>query len=94
MGQSSMLYMVIEHFKNRDAKPIYERYHEKGRMLADGLKYVGSWTENNFDRCFQLMECTDPSQFEEWIGRWRDLIDFELVPVMTGGEATEKVLGK
>ncbi len=89
-----MLYMVIEHFKNRDAKAVYNRYQEKGRMLPDGLKYLGSWTESNYDRCFQLMECTDPSQFQEWITQWQDLIDFELVPVMSGAEATEKILGE
>jgi hypothetical protein len=86
--------MVIEDFKNRDAKPVYERYHQKGRMLPDGLKYVGSWTENNLDRCFQLVECSDPSQFEEWFAHWKDLIDFELAPVMTRADAVEKVLGK
>ncbi len=89
-----MLYMVIEHFKNRDTKAVYNRYQEKGRMLPDGLKYLGSWTESNYDRCFQLMECTDPSQFQEWITQWQDLIDFELVPVMSGAEATEKILGE
>jgi len=86
-----MLYMVIEHFKNRNAKHIYDRFHQKGRMMPDELKYLGSWTETNYDRCFQLMECTDPSHFQEWMAHWQDLIDFELVPVMTGTEAAAKV---
>ncbi len=54
-----MLYMVIERFKNRDAKAVYRRFREKGRMAPDGLAYVESWVETNFDRCFQLMECGD-----------------------------------
>jgi hypothetical protein len=61
-----MLFMVIERFKNRDAKAIYSRFKEKGRMMPDGLTYVGSWVEDNFDRCFQLMECDDPRLFHQW----------------------------
>ena len=32
-----MVFMVIEHFKNRDAKAVYNRFKEKGRMMPDGL---------------------------------------------------------
>ena len=54
-----MLFMVIERFKNRDAVAVYRRFREQGRMMPEGLTYVGSWVEANFDRCFQLMECDD-----------------------------------
>lgn len=47
-----MLFMIIERFKNRDAKAVYRRFHEKGRMMPEGLTYVGSWIEASFDRCF------------------------------------------
>ncbi len=89
-----MLFMVIERFKSRDAKAVYERYQEKGRMLPTELRYVSSYTESNFDRCFQLMESNDASLFEKWTAHWKDLIDFEIIPVMTGAEAAELVLGK
>ena len=79
--------MVIERFRNRDVKAVYGRYHQKGRMVPDGLKYIGSWTETNFDRCFQLMECDYQSLLDDWIAKWRDIVDFEVVPVMTGAEA-------
>ena len=49
-----MLFMVIERFKDRDAKAVYRRFREQGRMAPEGLTYVGSWIEANFDRCFQL----------------------------------------
>ena len=88
-----MLFMVIEHFKNRDAKPIYERFAEKGRMMPDGLKYVNSWVERGFDRCFQLMEADDAELFEAWMANWRDLVDFEVIPVMTSAEARSRVIG-
>ena len=87
-----MLFMVIEHFKNRDAKPIYRRFKEKGRMLPDGLTYVNSWVEENFDRCFQLMECDDPHLFEQWLAHWKDVSDCEIIHVVTSAEATEAVL--
>jgi hypothetical protein len=58
-----MLFMVIERFKNRDAKAVYRRFREMGRMAPKELSYVESWVETNFDRCFQLMECEDPSSW-------------------------------
>lgn len=64
-----MLFMVVERFRNRDAVPVYQRFRESGRMMPEGLKYVESWTANEFDRCFQLMECDDPRLFEEWVAR-------------------------
>ena len=88
-----MLYMVIERFKNREARPIYARLQEKGRMMPEGLKYVGSWIEDGFDRCFQVMETDDPNLLEEWADRWRDLMDFEVVPVLTSAEARARALG-
>jgi hypothetical protein len=76
-----MLFMVIERFKNRDPVPIYTRLREQGRAMPDGLRYVDSWVEANFDRCFQLMECDDPQLLQRWVLRWRDLMEFEIVPV-------------
>ena len=84
-----MLFMVIERFKNRDAKTIYHRFREKGRMMPEGLTYVGSWIEENFDRCFQLMECDDAQLLEQWASHWRDLMEFEFVPVRTSKQVVE-----
>jgi hypothetical protein len=82
-----MLFMVIERFKNRDAAPVYKRFREQGRMAPEGLKYIDSWVETNFDRCFQLMECENRELFQEWIANWKDLADFELVEVRTSQQA-------
>ena len=86
-----MLFMVIERFKNRDAVAVYRRAQTQGRITPDGLKYVGSWVEANFDRCFQLMECDDPGLFQQWVLAWRDLIEFEIVPVVPSKETLENV---
>jgi len=76
-----MLFMIIERFKGRDPAPIYERLREQGRALPDGLRFIDSWVETNFDRCFQLMECDDAVPLQRWVLEWRDLVDFEIVPV-------------
>jgi hypothetical protein len=85
-----MLVMVIERFRNRDAKPIYARFRERGRMLPEGVTYISSWVEPNFDRCFQLMECSDPQLLETWAANWNDLADFESIPVITSQEASAR----
>ena len=84
-----MLYMVIERFKNGEAVPVYRRFREKGRMMPQGLTYVESWVETNFGRCFQLIECDDARLLEEWAANWRDLVDFEFVPVRPSKQAAE-----
>lgn len=86
-----MLFMVIERFRNRDAKAVYRRFREHGRMLPVGLKYVDSWTEATFDRCFQLMECEDPDLLQEWASHWHDLVEFEIVPVVSSTEAANSI---
>ncbi len=87
-----MLFMVIERFRNRDAKAVYRRFRDDGRMMPDGLRYVGSWIEVNFERCFQLMECDDARLLQQWIVSWTDLIEFEVVPVATSEETRGVVL--
>jgi len=87
-----MLFMVIERYKNRDAESVYRRFRERGRMMPEGLNYVDSWVEPNYDRCFQLMSCESPDLFQEWISHWDDLVDFEIVPVRTSAEASELIV--
>jgi hypothetical protein len=84
-----MLFMVIEHFKDGDPGPVYKRFAEKGRMMPDGLNYVNSWIEVGMDRCFQVMETDDPILLQEWIKNWGDLVDFEVVPVVTSAEMVD-----
>jgi Protein of unknown function (DUF3303) len=87
-----MLFMVIERFKNRDAAAVYKRFREQGRMAPEGLKYIDSWVETNFDRCFQLMECDDQKLFHEWIANWKDLVDFEIVEIRTSQQASDLIV--
>src|SRR5262245_36811100 len=88
--EAPMLFMVIERFKGRDPAPVYARLREQGRALPDGLRYVDSWVEANFDRCFQLMECDDATLLQRWVLQWRDLVEFEVVPVPGGPGAVRR----
>jgi hypothetical protein len=82
-----MLFMVIEHFRSGRAPDVYQRFRDRGRMAPDGLRYVASWIDLNFERCFQVMETDNEALFKEWTENWKDLIEFEIVPVRTSAEA-------
>jgi hypothetical protein len=79
-----MLFMVIEEFRDQDAKSVYRRFREKGRMMPDGLAFVNSWVAADLGRCFQLMECDNVTLLQKWIAEWSDLMAFEIVPVVPG----------
>ena len=83
--------MIIESFKNRDAVPVYRRFREHGRLTPDGLKDVSSWVTADMAKCYQVMECADPRLLEQWIARWSDLADFEVLPVITSAQAAEQI---
>lgn len=87
-----MLFMVIERFRDQDMIPVYRKVKEGGRSLPEGLKYIDSWIEPNFQRCFQLMETDDLTLLQSWILQWRGLgVSFEIVPVVTSKE-TQRVV--
>jgi hypothetical protein len=86
-----MLFLVIEHFKNQDIGAVGRRFLEKGRMLPENVSYRTSWVESNGARCFQLMEAPDADALRTWSKRWEDLVDFEVVPVVTSEEFWSRV---
>jgi len=87
-----MLFMIIERCRDNDMLPIYKRVRDQGRSLPEGLKYVDSWVEPNFARCFQLMECDDLRLFQQWVLNWRGSgVTMEIVPVVTSAATREVV---
>ena len=83
-----MLYMVIESYRN-GPDPVYERAARSGRMIPDGLEYLDSWVDaHDKSRCFQLMRTEQPFLFEEWIARWNDIVDFEIVEVVASTDVS------
>jgi hypothetical protein len=89
---SSLHFMVIERFRNGDAAPVYERLRQRGRLAPDGLTYVASWVDSELRCCFQIMETEDPTLLEQWMARWRDLVDFEVHEVIGSAEASQRAL--
>jgi Domain of unknown function (DUF3303) len=86
-----MLYMIIERFKNGDPVPVYRRFRDHGRRLPDGLRYLASWVTVDMTMCYQLMECEERDLLDQWIAGGSDLVDFEVVPVITSAEAVERI---
>jgi hypothetical protein len=39
------------------------------------------------------MECADPHLLEQWTAAWNDLVEFEVIPVMTSEQAAVRQLG-
>lgn len=85
-----MLYMVIERFKGGSPRPIYERLDTQGRMMPEGLVYINSWISEDLTTCWQVMETESLDLLNEWISQWDDLVDFEVVPVMSSADARAK----
>ena len=83
--------MVIEHFRPGRVKELYKRFEEKGRMTPEGVNYISSWIDEDVKTCYQIMECSSENKLKEWIDKWEDLVEFEVVPVITSAEAKAKV---
>ena len=88
-----MRYMVIENFRPGQVAAICRRLEHSGRQMPAGLSYVGSWITDDLKRCYQVMECDDPRLLDEWISHWADLMEFDVVPVISSAEAKAKALG-
>lgn len=86
-----MLYLVIETFRGGDPRPVYARFAERGRLAPEGLEYVASWVTTDLRRCYQVMRCADRALLDQWMDNWRDLVEFEVLPVVTSPEAAAAV---
>lgn len=91
---SKTLYMVVERFKGGDPVPVYRRFRDHGRLAPEGLSYISSWVDERLERCFQLMETDNPQLLQQWIAQWDDIVEFEVVPVMTSAEAASRVASR
>lgn len=85
-----MLFMIVERYRNRDPKPVYEQFRARGRMAPDGLRYVASWVTDDLSLCYQVMECEDRALLDQWMDAWRDIVDFEVILVLASAEAAAR----
>ena len=89
-----MLFMVIERFKDGDPRPVYKRFAEQGRMAPEGLTYVNSWVTEDLTTCYQVMESPNRAMLDQWIANWSDIVDFEVLAVVTSAEARGRALAR
>jgi hypothetical protein len=87
----ALLFMVIEHFHPGKAPEAYRRFRDRGRMAPESVRYISSWTDLEFHRCFQVMEAQSEAMLKEWTDSWDDLIDFEIIPVRTSDQAAKAI---
>lgn len=85
------LYMIIERYRNGDAGPVYRRFRERGRMAPEGVVYVSSWVTEDLATCYQVMEARERALLDQWMSNWSDIVDFEVIPVVTSAEAAARV---
>jgi hypothetical protein len=86
-----MLFMIVERFKNGDPVPVSQRFRESGRLVPEGLHYVSSWADVTLETCCQVMETFDAALIDQWIANWADLVECEVVPVMTSKDGWKRV---
>jgi len=55
-------------------------------MLPEGVTYQASWMEPTGGRCFQTMEAPSLEALNVWVGRWHDLVAFEIIPVVPSAD--------
>ena len=84
--QNDKLYMIVERFRSGPGA-VYARFRERGRLAPDGVTYIASWVTEDGGCCYQVMSCADPRLLEAWMTNWRDLVDFEVIPVITSPAA-------
>jgi Protein of unknown function (DUF3303) len=85
-----MLFMVIERFRDGNPKAVGERFARNGRMMPGGIEYRASWLDEAGTCCFQIVEAPHQELLRTWINRWDDLVEFEVVPVVTSSEFWSK----
>jgi hypothetical protein len=86
-----MLFMVIEHFRNGDPTPVYHRFRAQGRLAPPGLTYISSWVTADLQHCYQVMECDDRAVLDQWIAQWIDIVEFDVIDVITSAAASARV---
>ena len=85
-------YMIVERFHTDKVKEMYKQFETRGRMLPKGVTYIDSWIDGKVETCFQLMESESEDLLNEWVHRWKDYADFEIIPVQSSADAKTKIL--
>jgi len=85
-------FMVIETYNAEQLKDLYLRFESKGRMLPKGLHYLDSWINEDLSCCYQIMESDSIEKVKKWANQWNDLINFEIIPIISSETAMKIIL--
>ncbi|HYC40659.1 MAG TPA: DUF3303 family protein [Chitinophagaceae bacterium] len=89
-----MQYLIIEHFRPGRIEEIYRRADANGRMMPAGLSYLKSWVTCDLGTCYQIVETDDRKKISDWMRQWEDLVEFEVIEVISSEQAKAKALRK
>lgn len=80
--------MVIERFRAGNPDAVGQRFQQHGRLMpaSPAIAYVASWMAADGSHCYQIMEAACAADLEGWMANWRDLVEFEIVPIETSAE--------
>lgn len=84
-----MKFMVTWSMNPDHRKDTNARFLETGGGPPAGVEMLGRW--HAAAGGFVLAETGDVKPLYEWTGRWADLLDFTVTPVMDDAEAAEVI---
>ena len=86
-----MQFLNVERLRGGDPVPGYRRFRDRGRLALDGVRYLSSWVTTDLSTCYQVMDCDDSTRLEQGMANWTDLVEFQVIPVVTSAEAAAAV---
>ena len=81
-----MLFMITSNSLPGKSVETFRKAIEGGNVSPKGIKIIGSWVYPGAGRAFTVCEANDIKALVEMTLPWRDLRQFEIVPVIETGE--------
>lgn len=78
-------------YSTDDRDAVHQRFTETGAPPPSGVKMIGRWHSVAGNGGFFLAETDDAVALARWLQDWTDLIDFEVVPVVTDEQVSEVI---
>ncbi len=82
-----MLFMTIYTWEPGQRNEMVKRRLQKGRLIPEGVKVLGEWTDLGGGRGFLLIEANDPKALMLGSRAWSDLMKMEAIPVIDTEES-------
>ena len=82
-----MKFMITWHLKPAQQSAATARFLETGGIPPKGVKMLGRW--HGPGKGFVLAETTNLKALNEWLFRWTDLLEFNVMPVIEDRDAAD-----